>query len=97
MTFQCAKCGKELDKVLEHGSTASKTYLRKNKYDGAEWVERYNQIKKFDFPFLPEPHRYTPPKWMNLPSTQFVKFCLCLDCTPRDFNFVGEKPMDNVS
>ena len=94
MSFQCAKCGKELDKVLEHGSDASKTYLRKNKYDGAEWVELYEQIEKFNFPFLPEP--FTVEQWGRYETT-FVKFCLCLDCTPRDFNFVGEKPMDNVS
>jgi hypothetical protein len=87
----CAKCGKELTKVLEHGSDASKTWLRKSNYDGAEWVEQYEQIKRFNFPYLPDPFWSEPSRRFNVPSMQFVKFSLCLKCTPKDFDFIGDK------
>ena len=96
MTFQCAKCGKELNKVLEYSRTASKTYLRRNKYDGAEWVELHEQIKRFEFPHLPEPYTVTQNFVGKTYTNTFVKFCLCLDCTPKDFNFVGEREEGNT-
>lgn len=85
MTYKCAKCGKELNKVLECRSKASKAWLRKYKYDGAEWVKPYKQIKcLFEFPYLPKPF------WPNFVRTvQHVKFSLCLDCTPEQF-FIGK-------
>ena len=85
----CAKCGKELKKVLLLGHVASKSFLRKEGYDGADWSEPYENVKRFGFPFLPEPHIVTYERY-GYPPVEYVEFCLCFKCTPKDFDFVGQ-------
>lgn len=58
--LKCAKCGKSLSKVLPVGHEASKSFLRKNNYDGVEWSEFYDTMKQFDLPYLPEPFIANP-------------------------------------
>jgi len=82
--LQCAKCGKDLKKVLPLHSEASKTWLRKHGYDGAEWNEMVENLQRFNYAFLPPPHE-------GYKGSQWIRFCLCLNCTSRDFKFVGEK------
>jgi len=80
----CAKCGRKLEHILPLHSEATKTWLRKHGYDGAEWDEWFDSVKPFNFPYLPEPHE-------DYKGSRWVRFCLCLNCTSRDFKFTGEK------
>ncbi len=86
----CAKCGKPLNKVLVKAETANKSYLKKYGYEGVEWCEMYDNIKRFNFEYLSEPYIPESHKRRGY-KTLFVVFCLCIDCTPNEFNFTGEK------
>jgi len=78
--MNCAKCGVELKKVLLRHQVASKTYMKKAGYDGAEFVELYDKMLKYGFENLPEPYTVKH-RFYEGGEAQFVKFALCIKCS----------------